>query len=73
MLNFVLLNDYLVLCAGKAAELLAARAVSTEHNVQALVVKRRVRMTRACRGNAVLAHSCANLNGHFARNGDKRA
>jgi len=33
----------------------------------------RGRMTRARRGNAVLAHSCANLNGHFARNGDKRA
>ncbi len=29
-------------------------------------------MTRAHRGNAVLAHSCANLNGHFARNGYKR-
>ena len=30
-------------------------------------------MTRARRGNAVLAHSCANLKGHFARNGDNRA
>ncbi len=29
-------------------------------------------MTWARRGNAVLAHSCANLNGHFARNGYKR-
>jgi len=27
------------------------------------------RMTRAQRGNAVLAHSCANLKDHFARNG----
>ena len=30
-------------------------------------------MTRARRGNAVLAHSYANLKGHFARNGYKRA
>ena len=29
-------------------------------------------MTLARRGNAVLAHSCANLKGYFARNGDKR-
>jgi len=29
-------------------------------------------MTRARRGNAVLAHSCANLKGHFAKNGDNR-
>ena len=29
-------------------------------------------MTRARRGNAVLTHSCANLKGHFARNGYKR-
>ena len=29
-------------------------------------------MTRARRGNAVLAYSCANLKGHFAKNGYKR-
>ena len=29
-------------------------------------------MTRARRENAVLVHSCANLNGYFVRNGDKR-
>ena len=29
------------------------------------------RMTRARRGNAVLAHSCVSLKGHFVRNGYK--
>ncbi len=31
------------------------------------------KMTRARSGNTVLAHSCAYLKGHFARNGYKRA
>ncbi len=51
----------------------AARAVSADYNLVAARRKTWGRMTRARRGNAVLAHPCAYLNGHFVRNGDKRA
>ena len=58
--------------AGKAAQPDAkGRFLILER--QGLVVKRGGVMTPARRENTVLAHSCANLNSHFARNGCNRA
>ncbi len=58
--------------AGKAAQLAAkGRFLILER--QGARRKTGGVMTPARREKAVLAHSCANLKGHFARNGDKRA
>ena len=57
--------------AGKAAQLAAKGRFlrSKRHGARR---KMGGVMTPARRGKAVLAHPCANLNGHFARNGYKR-
>ena len=58
--------------AGKAAQL-AAKGRFLKSNRQGARRKTGGAMTPARRENAVLAHSCANLKGHFVRNGCKRA
>ena len=56
--------------AGKAAQL-DAKGRFLRPKRQGARRKTGGRMTRARRGNAVLAHSCASLKGHFVRNGYK--